>query len=215
MQNRTLKSLVELSIKPHPWDYLNELLYRLCRENPFHTNREVVLAKIILIGRTYSAALERRRKDPDEEGDFYIDHAVPRILHSDIDDRFLKLSGIETLSLADLNQVLDVHGKLTHLFFEISGQRKRSLASKYLHFHFPELFFIFDSVARQTVQRKWRNSEFPEVFSSTQDDEYSTFVYRCLDLREYITTGTGTTLNPRQFDNFLFLLAAEPGITLI
>jgi len=41
------------------------------------------------------------------------------------------------------------------LFSKISGLNKRSLASKYLHFHVPELFYISDSRAYDAM----RNSE--------------------------------------------------------
>ena len=51
--------------------------------------------------------------------------------------------------------MVKVHYLTTKLFSKISGLNKRSLASKYLHFHVPELFYIFDSRAYDAM----RNSE--------------------------------------------------------
>ena len=41
----------------------------------------------------------------------------------------------------------EAHARTTELFTKIRGLEKRSLASKYLHFHVPGLFFIYDARA--------------------------------------------------------------------
>lgn len=43
-----------------PWDLGNQVLYDVCRQNPDHTDEQAIIAKILLIGRTYAAAIERR-----------------------------------------------------------------------------------------------------------------------------------------------------------
>ncbi len=43
------------------WVFGNNYLYELCGNNPYHQKKDVVLAKIWLIGRGYAAAIERSR----------------------------------------------------------------------------------------------------------------------------------------------------------
>src|SRR5664280_500819 len=46
------------------WGAVDEVLYRLCREHPDHKDRRWSTAKVALIGRAYSAGLERRVTPP-------------------------------------------------------------------------------------------------------------------------------------------------------
>jgi hypothetical protein len=46
------------------WGAVDEVLYRVCRELPDHKSRRSITAKVALIGRTYSAGLERRVSPP-------------------------------------------------------------------------------------------------------------------------------------------------------
>src|SRR5439155_25107965 len=41
----------------------NHVLYDLCKAHPFHTDDDAIVAKFLLIGRSYSAAAERRKKE--------------------------------------------------------------------------------------------------------------------------------------------------------
>ena len=64
------------------WGGVDELLYGLCRNSPGHRDRRLVAAKVALIGRAYSAGLERQvRPDPDGQAitriaDFMAEHAL-------------------------------------------------------------------------------------------------------------------------------------------
>lgn len=49
----------------------NGILYRLCEEHPGHTNEDEIVAKIWLVGRSYSAAIERRRASRDVSGEAF------------------------------------------------------------------------------------------------------------------------------------------------
>ena len=53
----------------------------------------------------------------------------------------------------NIGQIISVHNFLTVIFNEISGLDKRSLASKYLHFHLPNLFYIYDSRADNAIRK--------------------------------------------------------------
>ena len=46
------------------WGGVDDVLRELCRRHPGHTDRRSVTAKVVLIGRAYSAGLERRVTPP-------------------------------------------------------------------------------------------------------------------------------------------------------
>ncbi|MGQ0578153.1 MAG: hypothetical protein ACT4PQ_04490, partial [Betaproteobacteria bacterium] len=88
-------------------------------------------------------------------------------------------------------------------FSEISDLEKRSLASKYLHFHVPKLFFIYDSRAVEAMR------EFSDVLpragrtDGTGDNEYRKFAEKCSALGAHCTNEFGLCPLPRQIDNLL------------
>src|SRR6266478_386910 len=74
------------------WDLGNRFLYVLCTKNFDHKSDDVIIAKFWLIGRSYSAAVERRRNKDDSAGEeFYEKCLAPKVRHSDIDLWFRKL----------------------------------------------------------------------------------------------------------------------------
>ncbi len=52
---------VDLAKTDDIWALGNETLYKLCRDHPEHKNDKAIVAKIWLIGRSYAAAIERRK----------------------------------------------------------------------------------------------------------------------------------------------------------
>jgi hypothetical protein len=148
-------SQVEGALHPTAWSLTNEILYKLCRNHPAHTDKQVILAKVNIVGRVYAAAIERRRRvAPGTTGDnFYFDHVVPNILKSNLDEWIAKATTVDPQNENSIPALLEVHKKTTELFNRISGQNKRSLASKYLHFHVPQLFFIYDSRTLQAIRK--------------------------------------------------------------
>lgn len=45
------------------WSFGNQILYDMCLKNPSHTNENVIIGKIWLIGRSYAAAIERIKEN--------------------------------------------------------------------------------------------------------------------------------------------------------
>lgn len=82
-----LRRHVEKAMQRNAWHFSNEVLYDLCREHPLHTETGVVLAKILLIGRVYAAAIERRKSKNEGNYDFYISTVAPKIIKSPMDRR--------------------------------------------------------------------------------------------------------------------------------
>ena len=82
-----------LNYKNQKWDFGNNILYRMCKEYPNHNKEDVIIGKIWIIGRSYAAAIERRKNVDEYYGDdFYFDAVAPKILEigkeldHDIDD---------------------------------------------------------------------------------------------------------------------------------
>ncbi|HGF4956858.1 hypothetical protein ACEV9O_22805 [Vibrio parahaemolyticus] len=190
-------------------DYGNKVLYDLCQSAFEHKEPAKVIAKVWLIGRSYAAAIERR-KDKTEfaNDDFYIDVVAPKIVESDIDEWLYELKQFTRLDEDSLNKVLEVHEEVTQLFKDISGLDKRSLASKYLHFHLPHLFYIYDARAVRAI------SYFSHITgrakaSKTGDKEYNKLVQKCSLLQRHALAQWQLDLSPRQIDNVLLMAHAN------
>src|SRR5262245_1909405 len=115
------------------WDFSNQVLYDLCRAHPTHEKESIVIAKILVIGRVYAAAIERRRSKKQEEGtdNFYVDTVAPMLMKSEIDRWIAEARASRPGTPSALTTLVKVHRDTTALFHEISGLEKRSLASKY------------------------------------------------------------------------------------
>ena len=204
-----LQNAVNHARNPNPWDLGNSVLYRLCQENSLHNEEQAVLAKIWLIGRSYAAAIERRKPgvEKEENDDFYIETVVPTIRDSSIDQWISEIKKYKKPTIESLNDILSVHANVTNLFAEISGLQKRSLASKYLHFHAPELFFIYDTRAVNRINCLSSRLSFQKSITTVEehDHEYRKFFEKCLHLQSYIEKEFETLLTPRELDNLLQL----------
>src|ERR1700675_3892793 len=83
------------------WDFGNQVLYDLCATNPGHARDDIIIAKVWLIGRSYAAAIERRRSTAGAVGDaFYETVVAPKIRSSGIDDWFHALDTSSTEDMA-------------------------------------------------------------------------------------------------------------------
>lgn len=52
-----------------------------------------------------------------------------------------------------LKEVVSLHKFLVDVFQIVSGDNKRSLTSKYLHFHLPNIFYIYDDRAERATSK--------------------------------------------------------------
>lgn len=203
MTAKLTAGFVKHALEETVWDFGNQVLYDLCRVNPNHKRKDIILAKILLIGRSYAASIERRPDKGDiASGDLFYETKVgPRILRSPIDTWFRKLANGPYLDSAI---VLETHGRVTNLFAEISGLEKRSLASKYLHFHFPELFYLYDSRASRAISGLTSSVKKHRLASLGEYDlTYARFFLRCRDLNKELDSLVGRHLKPRDVDKVL------------
>lgn len=192
--------------KINEWNLGNKVLYDLCSTNFTHDTTEKILAKTLLIGRAYAAAIERRRNKSDINDNFYLDTVAPTFKKSKLDKILADLKKHNQISSDTLPKIIDAHNYLTQLLFDITDLEKRSFSSKYLHFHLPELFFIYDtravSAMRIFVKRLPKKLQLLADRENT-DKEYSNFFYKCFFLRQTINEQFKILLTPRQLDNLL------------
>ena len=105
--------LIKLAHANVTWDLGNQVLYDLCKKHPEHTRPDEILAKIWLIGRAYSASIERRRnKGEGLVGDaFYESVVAPALMKEGIDQWIYEASNSEK---AGNPQTIRAHKRLTN-----------------------------------------------------------------------------------------------------
>lgn len=203
-----LKEDIQKCMLSNNWDFGNSILYEMCEKNPYHQSASIIVGKIWLIGRSYAAAIERRKNAEltDSGDDFYFNDVAPKMLNigTELDARISELKKYDSINEANLKDVIETHSFLTETFSDISGMNKRSLASKYLHFHVPHMFYIYDSRAVKQA-RKLINSNI-SLRSKLQkygDKEYTDLSTRLLGLQSYIFEKYQLKVTPRVIDAFL------------
>lgn len=173
----------------------------MCGANPGHEQDQIIIGKIWLIGRTCAAAIERRRTTEGALGDaFYETVVATKIRESQIDSWF---DAVRSSEADDLALHFEVHRDVMELFRTISGLDKRSLASKYLHFHFPQHFYIYDSRAQNVISELTKpvGKRVPNL--REHDNMYTRFSLRCRSLHQRLEMQIGTPLSIREFDKVL------------
>jgi hypothetical protein len=204
MKIQITKDDIKYALEPSPWDLGNQVLYSLCQEHPKHNRGDAIIAKVWLIGRSYAAAIERRKNAKNTSDDFYETVVLERMKKSKLDKWIAALPEKMTNPWVDLGLIITVHKQLMDLFFDMTGIEKRSLASKYLHFHKPDLFFIYDSRAKEAISKVTpRMNQINNITAEAQDSEYHSFCRRVQFMKESIKKRFGKDLSPRQLDKIL------------
>lgn len=198
------KADIDYALGPSPWDMGNQVLYSLCQNHPKHNVGEAIIAKVWLIGRSYAAAIERRINADESSDDFYEIKVVEKIMKSNLDNWLANLPNQVMDPWNELGLVITVHKRLMDLFSDLTGLEKRALASKYLHFHRPDLFYIYDSRAKEAIKKITpRPNEIRNITAEDLDLEYHIFCRRCQYLRDSISKRFSEILTPRQIDKIL------------
>jgi hypothetical protein len=165
-----------------------------------------IVAKIWLIGRAYAASVERGRGTGGDEAlsnDRFYTEAVPSALRaSQLDKRLGALAEFERVDDSNVAPILETHAHPVKVFYRLTGKMKRSLASKYLHFHQPHLFFIYDSRAASALRTLGLPAQ-AFLVPRTADPTYARFVGAALGVRDAVSTRFRRHLTPRELDRLL------------
>lgn len=207
---------LDTSRQKNVWDFGNAILYKLCKDNFQHKTDDLILTKVLFIGRIYAAAVERRKtKSTDINDNFYTETVAPTFRKSKLDDKLADLKSITTDNIENIKSILQTHFYLTNMLKKITALDKRSFSSKYLHFHLPDLFYIYDSRA-VTALRQF-TSQVPKDLKhilelDNIDNEYAKFYCKCFDLKRQIKAQSNIDLTHRQLDNLLIEVANKQSI---
>lgn len=168
----------------------NKILYDLCKQYPGHTNESDIRAKIWLIGRSYSVAIERRKKFRKMSNDTFYSKVTQEMAKLDLDELIKKIPKEDKLNERNVEIICYVHSYLTKKFKELTGLDKRSLASKYLHFH-RSLVPIYDSRAKKSMGKIFKEYGLRErheknLLSKKYDKEYKAFVEKIFCLQSLL-----------------------------
>jgi len=189
------------------WSLIDSTLYRLCQENPKHTRREQVCAKLFIIGRTYSTGIERKVATDGTQGSSMTQVADLMFSHGkSIDDWIDELQVVvEPLTPKHLSKIVSVHGRMVKLISTLTrrSQSSRSFVSKYMHFHNPAVP-IYDSIAAANAQHLVRWSKSLAVFETPldQDECYAEYVMRFFRLYQEVAA-TKLPLKVKYVDAYL------------
>lgn len=206
----------------------NDILYDMCRKYPYHTDESEIIAKVWLIGRSYAVSIERSKKRKEEKAsgqvsdDFYADTIAP-YFKGGFDKEISEARGLDILTDKNLCVILEVHKKTVDFISRITGDDKRSFASKYLHFHFPNLFFIYDSRASKAIKDIFKEingdeEEVKEIIKIKEiikkcrnyDKIYADFFIKCFLFQKFCENEKNNVpLTMRQVDSFLIRRANE------
>lgn len=179
--------------------YGNEVLYRMCNDEPLHSDIDKIKSKLWIIGRAYSAAIERKAGP-----DFKIETAAEILKDSEIDNHISRLLKIARTDESNLETLLCAHKCLTDALQSATGIEKRSLASKYLHFHAPEAVFIFDSIANRNLRNRLSQVKKRFACDGKYDGQYEAFARRCIFFRDNVfERELGALASPRRIDMHL------------
>jgi hypothetical protein len=162
-------------------------LYDLCFLHRSHFRDEIVTDKLRLIARLYQSPVQSP------------EYAAHRLTRSPVDHWFGSLATAEEL---EASLLLETHKRVMDLFADQGEEAARSLASKYLHFHFPELFYIYDQTVEQAMHRLIPGDQ-GFLSLAEFDPAYSRFHAGCRKLSERLIPEVGRRLSPRELDAVL------------
>jgi hypothetical protein len=200
-----------------PFDVVNQMLYQAVKDNPDNDEPAQIIGKLMLIGRTYSASVERRKtngtaKDERQALDVIIE-AAHAIAQSDVHDLLAKIPRPAVLSLRNIDQATAIHAQLCKALSAANKRENSSLASKYLHFHRPNFFPIVDSLAR--LSWSWvmdaRGESYRGYTTFGKVARYGEWCKKVLNLQNDMKAQFAHDVSLRQVDNYLLSIMSLDG----
>lgn len=171
----------------------------------------------MLIGRTYSASVERRKTKghiKDERQALEVVIAAAEAISASTCAKLLDAIGVnDRLTHDRLPEAIAIHLELCKALTVANNRENSSLASKYLHFHRPEFFPIVDSYVREGWS--WVMDELGLSYKGWRDlgkvGHYKDWCEHVLQLRGLIEESLCETVNLRKIDNYLLSIMSLDG----
>lgn len=183
--------------KPDLWNWSNEVLYRMCREEPKHTKLDVIAGKVRLI---VGDSLPWVEREAGFRKGFYDEVIAPTLKDSAIDDWIDSLHSEARVTMENVAEVLRVHQFLADLS-DFAGSSV-TIPSKYLHFHLPNAYFIWDSLSDEQIRKHLEGHDVP--VPKEFETPYAEFVYLCMWYRDNVLEPSlGREVTPRELDQHL------------
>jgi hypothetical protein len=167
-------------------------LYELCFMHRHHFRDDIVADKLRLLVRLCADRGIRMR-------DFSPEYIAHRLGRAEVDRWF---GGLATAEKLDIALLLEVHKHMMRVFDDLDEAEARSLASKYLHFHFPELFFVFDSRV-EAAAVALGEGDCGYLALTEHDPTFGRFYACARKLVDKMTPLVGRRLSPRELDRVL------------
>ncbi|MNZ66032.1 hypothetical protein D3C78_842370 [compost metagenome] len=183
----------------------NRMLYQFVRENPSNADIGQIASKMLIIGRSLAASVERRRVRDGQMSTASFYHEVARLVSESMVDELLQLLPVdEGISNSVMTDVIRVHARLCEVIRGFTGLDCSSFASKYLHFHRPNHFPMMDSRARKALSWVADEEEWVFAFTTARSAEnYRDYVNIYLDAKSVFEAELQRPLSLRQMDNIL------------
>lgn len=197
-----IKKFIQDAIKEYnkSFRFGDQILYDMCKKYPAHNKEEkgIIMSKVWLIGRSYAAALERTKKK-----DVYKKLAKENF--NNIDERIEMLKDCTAIDNCNIEYILNLHNKLVKIYKKVTDLDKISLASKYLHFHLPNLFYIYDSRANDAITKITKETGRLKKSEkiSQENTAYAKFFNKVYIFQNKLKSITKTKYSPRHIDCIL------------
>ncbi len=183
----------------------NQILYRMCVEHPGHGDPAVTAGKVTIIGRTYSATIERGAGKAIDSGTNLTLLFAEKLHRNKIDICLNRIPFEYRFEEERANEIIDIHAKLNGLVGDTikawgggNSFNRESFCSKYLHFHKPNAFPILDRFSRVAMQKTFPN------FHVDQSNARTVYNRFCRLLLEYISQAPACLgWTPRSLDVIL------------
>ena len=173
-------------------DVRTRALYELCFLHRHHFRSEIVADKLRMIQRLCADhGLAVSEVSPE--------FAALRLGQSGVDRWF---AGLTTAEQIDPALMFEIHKRVMDVFDDLPPDQARSIASKYLHFHFPELFYLYDSRVERAAILLGRG-ECGYLAGGDHDPLYARFFACCRKLVDTFAPLAGRRPNPRELDRLL------------
>jgi hypothetical protein len=192
MHSQLTREFVTDTLARSVQDVRTRALYELCFLHRHHIRNEIVADKLRMILRLCA---DHGLKVGEVSPEF----AAYRLGQSGVDRWF---AGLTTAEQIDPARLFELHKRVMDVFDDLPADQARSLASKYLHFHFPELFYLYDSRVA-TAALELGHGECGYLAGGEHDPEYARFFACCRKLVEAFASLAGRRPNPRELDRLL------------